>query len=349
MTETMRAARFTGSDRSLRIEDVPVPKPGPLEVVVKVEACGICLSDVHLIDGGIPAVIPVVTPGHESCGTVYETGDLVTGWKPGDRVVIMAGKNCGVCDRCATGQIDKCRNPMLMGFHYDGAWAEYTCVPFFALTKVPDNVPSEQAAIIVDAVATPYAAIIERAKVRPSESVGLWGIGGLGTHAVQIARLVGAAPIVAIDPLPSARDRAMKLGADLAIDPKSQNVNAEILAVTDGRGLEVAIDLVGSNAVLSQAVSCLARQGRAVMVGLSLDPIQLGPGLLFGVQSTSLLGHLGYQKPHLEQLVKLVSTGRLDLTASISDVMPLERVADGVRRLSEKDGDPVRLIVAPNS
>ena len=349
MTDTMRAARFTGADRSLTIEEVPVPKPGPLDVIVKVEACGICLSDVHLIDGGIPPVIPVVTPGHESCGTVHEVGELVTGWKQGDRVIVMAGRNCGVCDNCATGQIDKCRNPQLMGFHYDGAWAEYTSVPFYGLTRVPDNVPSEQAAILVDAVATPYAALTERAKVRPSESVGLWGIGGLGTHAVQIARMIGAAPIVAIDPLPSARDRAMKVGADVAIDPTTQDVNMEILAVTDGRGLEVAVDLVGSNKVLSQAVSCTARQGRAVMVGLSLDPIELGPGLLFGVQSTSLLGHLGYQKQHLEQLVKLVSTGRLDLTASISDIMPLEQVADGVRRLSEKDGDPVRLIVAPNT
>ncbi|HET7483442.1 MAG TPA: zinc-binding dehydrogenase [Actinomycetota bacterium] len=348
MADTMRAARFTGADRKLEIKDVPVPKPGPLEVVVKVEACGICLSDVHLLDGGIPPVIDVVTPGHESCGTVHETGELVTGWKKGDRVIVMAGRNCGTCDRCATGQIDKCRNPQLMGFHYDGAWAEYTTVPFYGLTRVPDNVPSEQAAILVDAVATPYAALTERAKVRPSESVGLWGVGGLGTHAVQIARIIGAAPIVAIDPLPSARDRALKVGADVAIDPTTQDVNMEILAVTDGSGLDVAVDLVGSNKVLSQAVSCTGRQGRAVMVGLSLDPIELGPGLLFGVQSTSLLGHLGYQKQHLEQLVKLVSTGRLDLTASISDVMPLEQVADGVRRLSEKDGDPVRLIVAPN-
>ncbi len=344
--ETMRAARFDSSTRALQIEELPVPDPGPLEVLVRVDACGICLSDVHLIDGSIPPLVPVVTPGHESSGVVVRAGELVVGWQPGQRVSLMGGRPCGTCARCVIGRIDDCLEFQLMGFHYDGAWAEYIVVPFQTLAAVPDGVAVEHTAILADAVATPYAALKERAELRPGESVGLWGIGGLGTHAVQIARLLGAATIVAVDPLPSARERALKMGADVALDPAA-DAAAEIRRLTDGIGLDVTVDLVGSNSVLEQAVSCLRRGGRAVMVGLSMDPIALGPGLVFGVQEHALLGHLGYRKGHLEELIRLLAAGRLDLSASISDVIPLEAVADGVRRLAAKEEDLVRIVVRP--
>ncbi len=343
----MRAARFKASDRSLTLQDVPVPEPGPLEVVVKVEACGICLSDVHMIDGSFPALIEEVTPGHESAGVVAKTGELVQGWKPGDRVVMMAGRTCMRCERCRAGRLDACLSPELMGFHYDGAWAEYVCVPYFTLTPVPDGIDLEQACVLVDAVATPYAAITERAMLRPGESIGLWGIGGLGTHAVQIARLVGAGLILAVDPLPSARDRALKLGADVALDPLAGDVVVEIRKLTGDRGLDVTLDLVGSNKVLQQCVGALAPAGRAVMVGISIDNLELGPSIVLAVQRQTIMGHLGYSKKNLDELVTLLARGRLDLTASISDILPLEQVPEGVRRLAEKDGDPVRLVVKP--
>ena len=166
-------------------------------------------------------------------------------------------------------------------------------------------------------------------------------------HAVQVARLVGATPVIAVDPLPSARERALALGADVALDPTTEDVPARIREVTDGRGLDVAVDLVGANVVLAQAVASLGRFGRAVMVGLSLDDVQLGPGVFFGILSQSLLGHLGYQKKHLDELVDLVRTGRLDVSASVSGVMPLEEVAAGVEQLQSKEGNPVRLVVQP--
>ncbi len=343
----MLAARFDSSDRSLELKDVPRPDPGPLEVVVKVDSCGICLSDVHLIDGSIPAPKKVITPGHESAGVVTKVGELVEGWQEGDPVVIMAGRNCMRCARCRGGRFEQCLALELMGFHYDGAWAEYVVVPFFALSRAPKGIDLEQAAILVDAVATPYAALSERAALRPGETVGLWGIGGLGTHAVQIARLLGASLIVAIDPLPSARERALKLGADVALDPGEVDVEWEMRSLTDDLGLDVAVDLVGSNEVLKQAVGSLARGGRAVMVGLSMEPIQLEPSILFGVQRHALLGHLGYAKRHLDELIKLLETHRLDLSASISDIISLTEIAEGVRRLAEKDGDPVRIVVQP--
>ena len=344
---SMLAARFLASDMSLKLTEVPVPEPGPLEVLVKVEACGICLSDVHLIDGSIPAIHPEVTPGHETFGTVVETGDMASGWKEGDRVTLAGGKNCGKCKNCMTGRVDECLSFEIMGFHYDGAWAEYIKVPYYTLAPVPEGIAPEQAAILADAVATPYAALKDRAQLQAGESVGLWGIGGLGTHAVQLARMLGAATVIAIDPLASARERALRLGADAALDPLSEDVPKRVYEITDGRRLDVAVDLVGGNKVISQAVSCLGRNGRAVMVGLSLEPLQLESSLLFGVQSHAVLGHLGYQKRHLDELVRLLASGRLDLSASISDVMDLTEVGEGVRRLAEKDGDPVRLIVKP--
>jgi threonine dehydrogenase-like Zn-dependent dehydrogenase len=183
--------------------------------------------------------------------------------------------------------------------------------------------------------------------LRPGESVGLWGIGGLGAHAVQIARMIGAALVVAVDTNEAARARALDLGADVALDPATQNVPGEIRRLTSGLGLDLAVDLVGANAVLAQAAASIGRFGRVVMVGLSPEPIHLGPGVTFGVRSQSLIGHLGYEKRHLDDLVTLVTSGRLDVSRSISDVMPLEEVARGVERLARKEGNPIRLVVRP--
>jgi D-arabinose 1-dehydrogenase-like Zn-dependent alcohol dehydrogenase len=343
----MRAARFDQTKRTLEVVDVPTPEPEPHEVLVRVQACGVCLSDVHLIDGSLPGQLDVVTPGHEPAGVIEKVGSAVPYWQPGQRVLMMAGRTCRVCRWCAAGQPESCETVQIMGFSYDGAWAEYVVVPGVALVPVPHDVPIEQAAICADAVSTPYAALLERAQVRPAESVGIWGVGGLGIHAVKLARLMGAAPIIALDPLEDARKRALAAGADVALDPREGDVAATIRGLTGGRGLDVALDVVGATAILAQAEMCLARRGRLVMVGMSLEPTQLGPGALFSIQSQTLLGHLGYQKAHLEQLVRLVQTGRLDLSDSISDVVPLDDIVDAVDRLATKRGNPIRIVVRP--
>ncbi len=121
---------------------------------------------------------------------------------------------------------------------YNGAWAEYIVVPWTSLVEVPEHIPFEQAAILSDAVATPYAGLTERAGLRQAESIGLWGIGGLGVHAVQTAKLVGAAPIIALDPMDAARRRALEFGADYALDPTAKGVEQEVWHLTDERGLD---------------------------------------------------------------------------------------------------------------
>ena len=343
----MRAARFDQENKKLEVVEVPTPEPLPHEVLVRVQACGVCLSDVHLIDGSLPGPLPVVTPGHEPAGVIEKVGDAVPFWQPGQRVVMVAGRPCLTCARCGGGQPDKCLAVEIMGFSFDGAWAEYVVVPYGALTAVPDSVPIEQAAILADAVSTPYAALVDRANLRPAESLAVWGIGGLGIHAVKLGRLMGAAPIVALDPLPAARERALRAGADVAVDPTAPDAVMQVRAVTGGLGVDVALDVVGSTKVLQQAEPCLAARGRRVMVGLSAEPTSLGPGLLFSLQSQTLLGHLGYRKEHLDQLVRLVELGRLDVSDSISAVLPLDDVVDAVDQLAEKRGNPIRLVVRP--
>ncbi len=344
----MRAARFVGPGLPLSLQEIPDPEPGPVDVVVRVEACGICASDLHLIHGEMPPIAPLpLTMGHEASGVIESIGRDVPSWNAGDRVSLMGGKVCMSCPRCASGALEECWNPQIMGFHYDGAFAELVKVPYYAMTRIPDAVSFEHAAIACDAVATPYAALVERAALRAGEYVGIWGIGGLGTHAVQIARLLGAGFVAAVDPLPAARERALALGADVAVDPSGDVVGA-IRAATGGRGLDVAADFIGKAAVTKQALPAMARGGRIVNVGQSFEMLEAGPILLFSVLGLSLLGHLGYTKRHLEQVLDLVARGRLDLSASISECLPLARIQDGVDRLTSKEGSPVRIVVLPN-
>jgi D-arabinose 1-dehydrogenase-like Zn-dependent alcohol dehydrogenase len=343
----MKAARFDQVNKTLDVLDIPTPEPQPHEVLVRVQACGVCLSDVHLIDGSLPGQLDVVTPGHEPAGVIEKLGSAVPFWQVGQRVLMMAGRTCRTCRWCAAGQPENCETVQIMGFSYDGAWAEYVVVPAVALVPVPDDVPIEQAAICADAVSTPYAALLERAQLRPAESIAIWGVGGLGFHAVKLARLMGAAPIIAFDPLEDARKRALSAGADAAFDPQEDDPATVVRQLTGGRGVDVALDVVGSTAILAQAETCLARRGRLVMVGMSLEPTQLGPGALFSVQSQTLMGHLGYSKAHLDQLVRLVSAGRLDLSDSISDIVGLDDVVDAVDRLATHRGNPIRIVVKP--
>jgi len=344
---TMRAERFHADTKSVVVEDVPIPEPGPGEVLVKVAFCGICHSDLSLINGTFPAQRPVVIQGHEASGTIAKLGPGVTGWSEGDRVVVAAGRPCGDCPNCRRGDLANCLQMQIMAFAYDGAWAEYTVALAAGLTRVPDNVPLEQAAILADAVSTPYGAVVRTGRVGIGESVGVWGVGGVGTHIVQLARLVGGAPIVAVDINPAVRDRALELGADYAFDSRDPDLKDRIAEVTGGRKLDVAFDAVGKKVTFEQALDCLTVGGRLVGVGMSAECPTVGPTSMFGLSKKQVLGHLGYQNADIETLARLVSLGRLDLSRSISRVIPLEDIRDGIEMLERADGNPIRILVAP--
>ncbi|GAA2002512.1 zinc-binding dehydrogenase [Catenulispora subtropica] len=335
---TMRAARLHFPTGKLSVEDVAKPAPGAGEVLVKVEAAGVCLSDVHLVHGSLARprylVGDTVTLGHEVSGTVAEVGSGVTGWNVGDRVVLQAGEVRG--DELWTRGVD-----------YDGGWAEFALARQDTLVALPDAIPFEQGAIIPDAVSTPWGAITTTAHVGPAQPVGVWGVGGLGAHAVQLLRMIGACPVIAVDPAPAARERALAYGADLALDPADPDLRTTIRAATGGLGLEVAFDFAGVTPVREQALRLLAPGGKLVLVGLSGEPITIANSTRFQSAQYQLLGHYGSEPEAVGQLITLQAGGRLDLAASISGVLGLEEAAEAVERLDKKVGDPVRLVLRP--
>ena len=347
MTATMLAARLDPTARTFAMDRVPVPEPADDEVRVAVRAAGVCLSDLHLIDGSLPLTGGPVTLGHEVAGVVEALGANVPATVAvGQRVLLLAGQTCGRCDNCVLRRTP-CLQPRTRGVHYDGGWAEYAVARYDTIVPIPDDLPFDQAAIIPDAVSTPYAAIVANAGVRPAQSVGVWGVGGLGTHGIQLLRIVGAAPIIAMDPLPAARRRALDYGADLAVDPTSPDCVDQIRTATNGRGLDFAFDFAGVQAVREQAGAALGRAGALVLVGLTRDPITITDSVPFSALQHRLLGHYGSGPGHVEELVTLARHHRLDLTKSISAHIDLADAPDAVRRLAEKTNDPVRLILVP--
>jgi D-arabinose 1-dehydrogenase-like Zn-dependent alcohol dehydrogenase len=337
MGAMMLAGRMNFATGEFAVKQVPVPEPSSGEVRVRVRAAGICLSDVHLISGQLRPFLLAgdeVTLGHEVSGEVESLGEGVTGVDVGRRVVVGAGKTVG--DVVWT-----------MGVDYDGGWAEYVVVPAEVVVPIPDSLPFEQAAIIPDAVSTPWGAIEWTGQVRQGESVGVWGVGGLGAHGVQLLRFAGAAPIIAVDPIEAARRRALDFGADIAIDPADPEFAQTIAAATAGVGLDVAFDFAGVAAVRKQAVRLLRQGGRLVLVGISGGSIEIGNDAMFQYTRKQILGHYGSEPRHIVDLVRLARLGRLDFSRSISGTMPLADAAQGVARLESKTDNPIRLVLLP--
>jgi D-arabinose 1-dehydrogenase-like Zn-dependent alcohol dehydrogenase len=349
---TMLAARFDRAREELRMEEIPVPVPGPTEVLIRVHAAGVCLSDVHIIDGSLRGYETrdgqtVVTIGHEVSGTIAAIGVNVPPiWKLGDRVCLWAGDRCETCPACLfdTGW---CLRPMARGVSFDGGWAEYALTHHRCLVAVPDNVPFEQAAIIPDAVSTPYQAVVRGGRVGPGTSVGIWGAGGLGYHAIRIARLAGGSPIIAIDPLPAARDRALTAGADLALDPADPGTAEAIQTATGGLGLDAALDFVGHPSVRASADDLMGPLGRLILVGMSAHPIHFDHAERFNALQHEVIGSWGSEPKDLHTLVRLAATGRLSLSESVSEVLPLAQAPEAVNRLANKEGNPIRIVLKP--
>lgn len=335
---TMRAARLNITDRTLEVTDVPRPVPGRGQVLVRVRAAGVCLSDVHLIDGTLSPLYlkgDTVTLGHEVSGVVEELGPEVLDAKVGDRVALQAGEH------------DRHGRVLTRGVDYDGGWAEYALANEDTLVPIPDELSFEQAAIIPDAVSTPWAAVTTTGDVRPAEAVAVWGVGGLGAHAVQLLRLVGAAPIIAADPDEHARARALEYGADVALDSTAADFLTRIGQLTHGRGLDAAFDFAGVPIVREQAVQVLGEHGRLVLVGLTNKPLEVKDGTRFSYLRQQILGHYGSEAEHVVQLVDLVRAGRLEFSRSISGTFSLEDAPKAVEQLEQRIGSPVRLVLQP--
>ena len=326
----MRAGRISVSRRAFEVVDVPTPDAGAGQVRIKVGAAGVCLSDVHFLEGILsPGYLEGdhVTLGHEVAGTVDQVGAGVTTSAIGDRVVVIAG------ERNAHQQITT------MGFDYDGGWAEYVVTKAELVAKIPDSLAFEQAAIIPDAVSTPWAAITSTGHVVAGEKVAVFGVGGLGIHAVQLLKIIGAF-VIAIDPREDARANALARGADCAFAPDDAQLKKH-------RGLNAAFDFAGVSPVRKQALSMLGEQGRLVIVGIANEPIVIPNDMAFTYMRTQIMGHYGSEAHHVVELIELAVSGRLDLSDSISEVLPLERAADALDKLANKVGNPIRIVLKP--
>lgn len=347
MADTMLAERFHSDTGEVTVEEVPVPEPGPGQVRIKVSYCGICHSDLSLISGHFPAQLPVVTQGHEAAGVIDALGAGVSGWEVGDRVIPSAGRPCLVCRRCRRGDFTNCLDLHLMAFAYDGAWAQYTIAQAMGLTRIPDEVDMKQAAILADAVSTPFGAVVRTGKVHPGNAVGVWGLGGVGAHIIQLARLAGAVPLIGFDIDDYALERALRLGADHVFRSDDPNLVDEVTRATGGRMIDVAFDAVGIQPTLRQAVSVLDNHGKVVTVGMSVQDMNLGTFLEFNLKSKQVLGHIGYQNQDIGMLAEMLKYGRLDLHESVTEVVPLTDIATGIEHLEKKVGNPIRILVDP--
>ena len=339
----MRAAVLRGEAGSgdLVVTDVPVPAPGPGEVLVRVLRTGICGSDVHFVlDGRArPAYTPIVL-GHESVGVVEALGEGVTTPAPGTRVSVVPLITCGVCPRCRRRRSVICRQRACLGCDVEGSFAELLVVPARNLLPVPEALADEFAAVATDSVATAYHAVATRGRLAPGDSVVVWGVGGLGLSAVGVARALGAAEIVAVDPRAEARAWALETGADVALAPEEA-----LDHIRRAGGADVAFEFVGSASTVEQAVRSLDDGGRAVVVGVGPEHVHVGRLMTFVLREREVLGSYGAEPEEVRDVLDLMATGRLHLPRVVGDVIPLGAIVEGMQRVQAGETGGSRIVI----
>ncbi len=311
-----RAARFHKVGAPLEIEEVPRPKVGPQEVLLRVKAASMCHTDLHLMDGILQAAPPVAL-GHEIAGEVDEVGPNVEGFKEGDRAVVHIVSPCGECRYCLQGRGMECEalfgRPMYGGT-VDGGYAEYCKVQADRLVPFPQDLPPSFAATLGCAGLTAYHAVNAVGEVALGDNVGVYGAGGVGLYALQLARL-GGARVIAIGRSPEKLKMARQLGADDVIDASVGKVADQLKGATEGRGIDVMFDFVANDESVANSFSALANGGRMVLVGLSGKPLTVDPGAL-ALRGISLRGTLLGTKGELAEVVRLARGGRLQSVVS---------------------------------
>jgi 2-desacetyl-2-hydroxyethyl bacteriochlorophyllide A dehydrogenase len=346
----MKALRVTRGEVGARLCDVPRPAAGAGEVVVRVTAAGLCGTDLAAADLPAARLIsqPEITLGHEPAGEIADLGGEVDGWSVGDRVIVSSIITCGRCSLCSRGMGEICSRASVIGLNHDGAAAEFMVAPAVNLVHLPDSVPDDVGAILTDAVATPFHALVSRAQLVPGETVAIFGVGGLGQHAVQLARAFGAGRLIAVDSRPEQLEHALALGADHAFLAGDPRLSDQLRAVNGGRGVDLAGVFVGSSAAIAAAFAAVAKGGRLVVVGLTEDSVVLPPSSSFARREISLIGSGGFRMDELEHLVDLVAVGRLDLSGSISHRIPLDDAEAALDLLRTKSDGLRRVVVVPS-
>lgn len=345
MSRMGMAVRFYGRSKPLRVEEVEMSPVEAGEVLVDVKAAGVCASDLHFIrrtEG--PSKCPV-TLGHEGAGVVEEVGSDVTDFEPGDRVCIHYVISCGRCDYCLSGRENLCPNVMWAGFDRDGTYSEYIKLPSSNVLRLPDGVSYEEGALIGCAVVTPFHAM-RLGEVKPGDEIVIIGVGGVGMHAVQMARVYGAGKVIAIDLADYKLKLTEELGADVSINPREVDPVEAVKEATGGVGADVVLEFVGTEPTIQQALEMMRPGGRTVLVGLYRDKLELDvESLLY--REAQIRTSMDHTKWDLKQSISLVENGRIDLSRSITHRLRLEKAGEAINMLEEKTDNPLRIVLKP--
>lgn len=340
----MKAAVYHGNGSRLAIEEMPTPTLRDGEVLLRVAACGLCHTDLHYLDHGVPTFQkPPIILGHEAAGTIERLGPGVSGVAPGDRVLAPSVWACGRCRYCRAGRENLCADLVMPGNHVHGGFAEFLAVPAKELVRLPPELPLERACVIADAVSTPYHAVKQRGQVRAGDTVAVVGCGGVGLNVVQCAALAGAT-VIAVDLNDARLALARRMGARHTINPATvERVDKDVRKLTDG-GVDVAFEVVGKPHTIDLAFNLLRKGGRLVVIGFSHEPVPINAAKLMFYE-LELVGSLGCGGGLYPEIVALVADGRIDLEPIVSGTFPLERINEGFDRL--RSGEGVRWVVTP--
>lgn len=318
----MKAIRLVTIGSPLEEQRIDVPAVGADDVLIRNRAAGICHSDAHYRAGVSPVRQLPLTPGHEVAGIVEETGSSVTNFKPGDRVCVHYLATCGECAFCVAGNEQFCSRGEMIGKHRDGGYAEFIVVPARSVFHLPAGISFEHGAILMCSSVTSLHAL-RKARLREGETVAIFGCGGLGISAIQLARELGAARIFGIDIAKDKLAVAADLGA-VPIDATEQDPVSQISEATAGRGVDVALELVGLPLTMRQAVQSLAALGRAALVGLSRDSLQVSPYDELVNKEAEIIGVSDHLASEIPTLLEFARTKRIDFGTDLIRTVPLE-------------------------
>jgi propanol-preferring alcohol dehydrogenase len=318
----MNAVRMVDVGWPLVQSRIEVREPQAGEVRVRIEAAGICHSDAHYRAGASPMGALPLTLGHEIAGVVEAIGSGVAQDALGDRVCLHYLLTCGRCAECEAGREQFCERGAMLGHHVDGGFAEWIVVPERNAVRLPAEISFEVGAILMCSSATALHAL-RKARLRAGESVAVFGVGGLGISAVQIANILGAREVYAVDVKSEKLALAARHGA-IGIPGGTAEAVAEIRRRTSGRGVDVALELVGRPDTMRQALQVLAPLGRAVVAGLGVRSLEIDPYVELMGREAELIGTNDHLLTEVVELVELARCGKLDLGDAITQRVPLE-------------------------
>jgi L-iditol 2-dehydrogenase len=329
-------------------KDVPEPQPGPDDVLIRVKACGICGSDVHGMDGSTGRRIPPLIMGHEAAGVIAEVGSKVAGFRPGERVTFDSTVYCGACFYCRRGEINLCDNRRVLGvacdeYRQNGAFAEYVVVPQHILYRIPQAVSFEHAAMVEPCAIALHA--VGRTPIALNATALVVGAGTIGLLVVQALRASGCGKIIAIDIEPVKLDLARKLGADVILNSHETEAVAEIEKLTDHRGADVVIEVVGITSSVKTALACVRKGGAVTVIGNLSPTVKLPLQRLVACEIT-LSGSCASQGDYPAGL-DMMARGAIDVQPLISAVAELVEGAAWFQRLYQKEQKLLKVILVP--